>query len=820
LRRAGKGEPRTSLAKTANDIVYHLRLAVRSLRRRPLFAAVAIITISLGIGGTAAIYAVVDGVLLNPLPYRDPDALVTVSVRRDGSPSLQRDMSPPDVADLLAQSPSLEHLVGYQPLSVTLAGDGEPTLLDAARLSEGMLAVFGVAPALGRDLSADETGFGAPRFVVISHSLWRDRFGMSPDVIGRSIELGSAGTPYQIIGVAPEGFEFPGRTRMWLPHRFSSPESCGRACHTWWTIGRLAQNATLASFASEAHTIAANLSRLYPESNAGKGFVVRTLKEQIVGPVQAQLWILLVAVSVVLLIACANVANLILVRAYGRTGEFAMRAALGASRWQLTRQLMTESAVLAIVGGAVGVIIAVAGVDVLALASAGLIPRMSEITIDSSVLLFSLGLVVAVTLLISLSPVVHVTRVSLSENLGRVGRGSDSSIVGRRFRSVAIGLEVALSVVLVSGAGLLARSFDELHSVDLGFETSNLLRITLSKGGGLEEVRTFYRTLEERVASIPGVESVGSIYGAPLGPGHTRATLRIEGQPEPEPGTETLAGIRAVSPHYLETVQIPLVRGRSLGPSDDVDPLPVALVNETFVRENFPHEDPLGQRFQVLTDQGYGSPVWTIVGVVRDIRSEALTQEPIAETYVPHGHFGPGFMTLTVRTVPGAGAVLPAIRAEVRALDPRMPLRQVETLSQAIGTETASTRLLMLLAGLFAAVALTLAGVGLYGVLAYLVSRRAHEIGVRMALGARAAKVTGTVLGEGLRIVALGALVGLAASFMTNRVLTTLLYGVTPQDPWVLVLVLVTVLLIASAAMFVPAWRASRVDPVEVLRSQ
>ncbi len=820
LRRTADPRSRSGLSEAAHDVVYDLRVAARGLRKRPLFAAVAVVTTSLGIGTTAAIYAVVDGVLLKPLPYRESGGLVTVSVLREGSAGVQRDMSPPDVADLLDQSSSLEYLVGYQPISVALAGDAQPELLDAARLSEGLLTVFHLTPVLGRDLRADETGFGAPRFVVISHSLWKDRFGMSQDVVGQSIELGSSGTRYEIIGVAPEGFEFPGHTKMWLPHRFNSPESCGRACHTWWTVGRLAPNSTVASLANEARAIADNLSRAYPESNAGKGFVVQTLQDQLVGPIRARLWILLGAVSLVLLIACANVANLMLIRARGRTNEFAMRTALGASKWQLVRQLVTESAVVAVVGGAVALIIAGAGVEVFVQTSAGLVPRVSEITIDGSVLLFSFGLMVAVTLLTSASPAIHLTRTAPSENLGHAGRGSDSGFVGSRFRSLVIAVEVALSVILLSGAGLLARSFGALRSVDLGFETRDVLRITLSKGGGLEEVRTFYRSLEEKVTSLPGVESVGSIYGAPLGPGHTTAKLRIDGRPEPEPGTETLAGIRAISPHYLETAQITIVRGRTLTPSDDVDPLPVAVVNETFVRENFRDGDPLGKRVEVLTDQGYGSPIWTIVGVVQDIRSEALTQEPIAEIYVPHGHFGPGYMTLTVRTVPGAGSVLPAIRAEVHSLDPRLPLRQVETVSQAIAAETASERLLTILACFFAAVALTLAAVGLYGVLAYLVARRTREIGVRIALGARPAKVAGTVLSEGFRIVALGALAGLGASVMSGRVLAALLYDVTPQDPWVLALVLVALLLTGAAAMFIPAWRASRVDPVEALRSQ
>jgi putative ABC transport system permease protein len=382
-----------------------------------------------------------------------------------------------------------------------------------------------------------------------------------------------------------------------------------------------------------------------------------------------------------------------------------------------------------------------------------------------------------------------------------------------------IGFEVSLTVVLLSGAGLLARSFGQMYAVDLGFDTSDVLRITISKGGELEEVRSFYRTLEERIASLPGVESVGSIYGAPLGPGHTTAELRIEGRPAPEPGAETLAGIRAVSPRYLETARIPLVHGRLLATSDDSDPLPVAVVNETLVEENFPQEDPLGQQVRVLTDQGYGSPAWTIVGVVGDIHSESVTQESIAEIYVPHGHFGPGYMTVTVKSLPGSGPLLPAIRSEIRALDPRIPVRQVETVSEAIGRETAPTRFLMLFAVLFAVVAATLAGIGLYGVLAYLVSCQERDIGVRMALGARTSKVTWFVLSDGLRIVLLGSAVGIAASILSGRVLDALLFNVRPNDPLVLLAVLAVLLLIGLAAMLVPALRASKIDPVEALRS-
>ncbi len=805
----------------------HLRLfaqlaqqTIRAACKRPLFSATAAITLALGIGANAAIFSVVNSVLLEPPDYQDSASLITVSTAWENHPDASRRdaMAPPDVADLLDLSPSIASLVGYQPMSVTLTGLGNPELLSAVRLSEGMLNVFRLRPHLGRDILASEHGYGAPRVAVISHSFWAGQFGMAMDAIGRRLELNDVS--YEVIGVAPEGFEYPGRTSVWIPHRFNSPEGLNRKSHTWETIGRLADGATVGAAQAEIDAIASSLSRTYPDSNAEKGFLVETLHNRIVGDVRSELWILLGTVGVVLLIACANVTNMLLIRASERAGEAAVRFALGASRLRLSIQMLTESGVLAVAGGCLGVLLAFGGVELFKLTSSGAIPRADEVAIDGHVLLFTLGIVVVVTLMAGLGPTLLVLRGSLPANLTHTARGSDSHKFGHHMRRLLLGVEVALSVVLLAGAGLLLRTLQQLHAVDLGFETRGIVRFSLYHGGEREEVRTFYRTLERNITALPGVEAVGSIYGAPLGPAHTTAEVNLVDEPPPAPGRETYAGIRAVSPGYLEAARVPLVRGRGLTQRDDVDPQTVAVVNETFVRENFPAEEPLGRRVQMMTDFGNGMPTWTIVGVVEDIRSESLRRSPVAEIYVPHGKVGTGFMTVTVRGSDEAEALVPAIRAEVLALEPRMPLRGVGTIEDSIRQEMAPTRFGLLIGTLFASLALVLAAVGLYGVLGYLVSQRTREIGVRVALGACADSIVRMVVYEGLRIVLIGAVLGCMIALVSGGLLEALLFSVSPWDPWTFVFALAVLFAAALAAMVIPARRASRVDPIDALRAE
>jgi predicted permease len=790
-----------------------LKFSLRSLSRRPGFTITAILVIAIGAGATTAIFSVVNGVLLKPLDYKESRDLVTVGVDPAGRPTDVIDfMSPPDVADLQAESSALMTLVGYTSRNVALTGSGEPTLVAVAIVSDGLLATFRLTPVQGRDIRADETGPGAPRVAVISHALWRERFGMAPEVLGRVIEFG--GRRFEIVGVAPEGFSYPGRTQVWVPHRIN-PESCGRRCHTWRTIGRLSPGATVASAQGQADVIAGRLSEAYPESNFEKGFVVLSLQDWVVGDARAGLWILLGTVTVLLLIACANVSNLLLIRASDRTGEIAVRTALGASRRRVAMQVTVEGAVLTVAGGALGLLMAAWGVEVFRLTSAGIVPRAAEVSVDGTVLGFTLGLIVAVTLLFAVIPAVFLIRVPLSASLAHAGRRSGTGPIGNRFRRTLVGIEVALSVTLLIGAGLLLRSFGQLYAVELGFETRDIVRFTVTLPS---DIRTFYRTLEEQVAAVPGVESVGSIYGAPLGVGHTTSVVLVDGRPEPEPGHETYSAIRGVTPGYLETARIPVIRGRAIGPADDIGSVPVGVINQAFARENFPGEEPLGKRVRIKTDMGYGSPYWTIVGIVGDIRSEALAQAPVPEIYVPIARFGGGLMTVTVRTAPGFGAALPEIRSAVYSAYPDLPLRGVETVSEAVQREVAPTRFYLLLLGFIAILALTLAAVGLYGVLQYLVSRRTREFGVRIALGAAPGELARMVTFEMLRPASLGVLSGLAVSLWAGRMLEAFLYRVSPRDLWTFAAVPVVLLLVALLAVLLPARRASRTEPIEALR--
>ncbi len=795
-----------------------LRFAVRSLLRRPGFTGVVVLTLGLGVGANTAIFSVVNGVLLEPLPYPDAHELVTVGVAPDGPDDEPGHMSYPDLADLEAENPALDVLVGYSTSSLTLTGLGEPRIVETARVSGGLLGLFRLAPVVGRDVRRDEFGADAARVVVLGHGFWERNFAASPDVLGRPVELN--GVAYEVVGVAPEGFDFPEGSELWTPRRIS-PEGCGRGCHTWRVVGRLAPGATLEAARAASARIAANLTEAYPETNTGKRFAVDGLQDRMVGSVRRGLWLVLGAVGLVLLIACANVANLLLVRASSRAGEVAVRAALGAGRGRLAVQVLVESAVLAAAGGAAGLGVAFGGVELLRRVSPGTIPRIDQVGIDATVLLFAGGLVLLTTLLFGLSPAFHLARTSITDTLVKSGRGSGGER-GSRSRAILLAAEVALSLVLLVGAGLLLRTFDQLYAVDPGFETREVVRFTLSlppsRYDTLPEIRAFYRALEERVRALPDVEEVGSIYGAPLGRGNVIGEVLVEGRPEPPPGERLFAALRPVSPEYLETLRIPLIRGRLLEPSDDVDAEPVAVVSRRFAESVFPGEDPLGEEVRITIDMGHGSPFWRIVGVVGDVRSSALTREPRAEIYVAHGQFGPGYMTVTVRSIPGAGALLPALRAEVRALDPNLPLIGPETMEEAIGRQVAPTRFYLLLVGLFAGVAALLAGVGLYGVASYLVSRRTREIGLRVALGAGRSEIVGMVVAQGLRPAALGVALGLAAALAGGRILESLLYNVAPRDPGIFVGVTVLVAGLVMAATWLPARRATRVDPMEALR--
>ena len=766
-RPVSQGTRRGAVSTSLGLLAKELRFAVRSLARSPGFSLMAVATLALGVGANTAIFSVVNGVLLRPLAYPEPERIV--SVLSEWRPETElSSMSYPDLVDLERESPSIEWISGWGDTSMTLTELGEPVVLSVTRVTRGLLAIFGVAPVLGRDIRADEFGPNGPAVVVIGHGFWQARFAGRADVLGETLHLN--GYAYEVVGVAPPGFDFPEAAALWIPRRLD-PEDCARGCHSMRGVGRLAKGATLESASAEAERIAANLREAYPETNTNKAFRVESLRERIVGDVRGGLLLLLGAVGLVVVIACANVANLLLVRASTRTTEIAIRTAIGASRARLVGQSLVESGVLAVCGGASGLLLARLSLELLPRLATGM-PRMESIVIDDSVLLFTLGTVVLVTLLFGLAPAFSLMRSSVRSGLGSLGAGESGG--KQRFRGVLLAGEVALSAVLLVGAGLLLRSFVALYTVDVGFETRDITRFNLvlpeTRYDSLEKIRAFYRDLEERIAGIPGVESVGSIWGPPLGSGHATGTVLVAGRPEPAPEDEQEVSVHAVSPGWLETMRVPLLKGRTLKPRDDLGPPEVALANEAFVRALFPDEDPIGKKFRVTVSLGYGSPAWTLVGVIGNLRSRAIDAEPVPEIYVPHGVYGPENLTVTVRGRPGASSALPAIRALLQEKDAEVPMYRVETVQEAVARHVAPTRFYLVLVGVFAALAAVLAAVGLYGVVAYSASRRTREIGLRVALGAERASILRMVVSEGVAPALAGLLIGLGAAYLGGRV--------------------------------------------------
>jgi len=791
------------------------RFAIRSLMRRPGFATVAVLTLALGVGANTAMFSVVSAVLLKPLSYIDPNGLVMVWSQRATSLDGRGDMSLPDLEDA-ALLPAFESLVGQRAGTVTITLGGEAEVVPTGRVTDGLLRAFRLSPYLGRDITRDDNLPGSPLVVVVGFRFWQDRLGGQDDVIGTSLEL--SGSSFQIVGIAPPRFSFPENTQIWLARRV--PQGCARACHTLYTIGRLTPGVTAEAANAQLQTLAARLSADYPDSNFGKVFRAVRLGDDLVADVRSALWFILGAVSLVLLIACANVANLLLVRSETRRGEIAVRAALGASRSRLAGEVLAESVVLSLAGALIGVLLASLGLVLVRRIPAGILPRIETVTLDAPVLLFTLGVSMIVALFFGMGPALMQARGSLASSLVSTQR-SGHSRHARRFRSALLAFEVALSLVLLTGAGLVLKSFDRMYRVELGFETQHVTRFQVMLTGEeyrpIDAIVGFFGRLEERLTAIPGVESVGSVYGAPFGSENISGEVLVEGRPPAEPGQKLFGSMHAATPGYAHTAGIPLVRGRWIEATDGVSSLPVAVVSEEFARRVFPDQDPIGQRLRVTADFGYGSHIWTVVGIAGDVK-RGVQQDPLPELYVPLPQFGPGQLHVLLRTQAGAAPPMQQIREIVRQLDPGLPVRSLETVSAAVSREVAPTRFYMLMLAIFAGIAVVLASVGLYGVVAYLVSRRTREIGVRIALGARRQQVIGLVLRQGMQPAALGLVVGLLLTLALGRLASSLLFQVSPRDPTIMAAVTAVLSVVALVAVLLPARRASRIDPIKALR--
>lgn len=819
--RGGSGRAPGFLADLGQDLRYGLRM----LARAPGFTAVALLALVLGIGANSAIFSVVNSVLLRRLPFRQPEALMMVweDATHLGFP--ENTPSAANFRDWREQNTVFDGLVAFAFRSFNLTGGAaEPERLDGRRISAGTFALLGVTPLLGRNFLPEEDRPGA-NVVLLSHGLWQRRFGADPHIVGRAITLD--GESRTVVGVMPRLVELPNlegwTDQLWVPLAFTPEEADNRGNHYLWVLGRLKPGVTRAQAQAEMTTVMARLEKQYPAENTRMGIKVRPLHDQLVGDIRPALLVLLGAVGFVLLIACANVANLLLARAAGRQREMAVRLALGAVRSRLTRQFLTESLLLAALGGAGGLVLAWSGLALLKHLIPAAVAQAEHIALDGRVVLFTAGLSLATGLLFGLFPALQASSGNLSETLKEGGRDGSSGRRGQRLRSLLVVAEVAISFLLLIGAGLLIASFVHLLKLDPGYRTDHLLTLKLTLGPtkypDREQRVAFFREVTRRVRALPGVVSVAAASNLPLTYYGDSMPIGVEGRADPPPDQMPDVIFRVVSPGYFETMGIRLVQGRDVHDSDTADKPRVAVISEKMAQHFWPGENPLGKRFKpgsVTSD----SPWREVVGVVRDVRQNDFLAAPKMQMYFSHEQVvSLASNALVVRTSMDPLSLGTAIRNTVWSIDREQPVSDLRTMEELVASAVARQRFSALLLGVFAGVALILAAVGIYGVMSYTVSQRTREIGLRMALGAQRGDVLRMTVQQGLRLVALGLALGLVAAFALTRVMASLLHGVSATDPLTFGGIALLLLLVAALASYLPALRASRVDPMEALRN-
>ncbi len=802
-----------------------LRYGSRMLLKHPGFTVVAVIALALGIGANTAIFSVVNAVLLRPLPFAEPDRLMVVYESRTDRGGTRSSVSYPDFADWRDQNTVFERMSTYRDTDFVLTGDGEPARLHTGVVNADLFPLLGATPILGRPFRTEEDKPGeGGRVVLLSQQLWQHRFNGDPNIVGKSLVLN--GKSYSVVGVMPQGFHFPVDAApfdLWTTVAVDSEMFPQRGAHYMHVLARLKPGVTLAQAKAEMEGIASNLERQYPDENSHRGVAIVPALDSLVGDVRPALLILLGAVGLVLLIACVNVANLLLARATTRHKEMAIRAALGASRLRVVRQLLTESILLSLAGGALGLLVALWGTGILVSLSTDDLPRAAQIGLDVRVLGFTLLVSLITGIVFGLVPAIQSSRTDLTESLKEGGRGSTEGAGQNRLRAALVVGEVAIAIVLLAGAGLLIQSLRHLRQVSPGFDPHNVLSFSI----GLPEVRykpqqqvEFYRQLKARLESLPGVRSASAIMPLPLSGDRMGVTFETEGRPIAKgelPATE----IRIIGLDYFKTMGIPLKKGRDFTERDDKKAPPVIIVNEAFAKQYFPGEDAVGKLIKpsISSDDedDASTKMREIVGVVGDVKHLKLNAEADPEAYEPHAQLTFD-MTMLVKTETDPRALVSAVQSELRAMDKDLPAYDVKTLDEYLATAVAQPRFNALLLGIFAGLALILTAVGLYGVMNYSVTQRTHEIGIRVALGAQQQDVLKMVVRQGMTLTCIGIGVGLVGAYFLTRLLETMLFGVSATDPLTFVVISVILAGVALGACFVPARRATNVDPMIALR--
>jgi predicted permease len=814
-----------------NTLPKDLHYGVRMLAKHPGVTAIAVLTLALGIGANTAIFSVVNAVLLNPLPYREPDALVSLW---ENVPTHGRwRVAPANFFDWKKQNTVFQDVAAFGANSLTLTGDGEPEQLTGARVSAGYFTVVGADPILGRAFVPEEHEPGKEQVVILSHAFWQRRYGADRNIINRTITLDGAN--YTVVGVMPPGI-YPAwpttsgkltfdeqQHQFWTPMSFTPLWAGLRTAHVLGVIARLKPGVSFEQARTEMNTIAARLEQEYPQ-NRGEGIIVNQFMNEVVGNIRPALFTLMGAVGLVLLIACANVAGLLLAQHAGRSKEIAIRSALGAGRFRLVRQFFVEGLLLSFFGTASGLVIATLGTKALLQFVPAGVPRLAQVGLDWRVLGFTMLISLATCLIFGLIPAWHASKPDLHTALEQSGRTSGPGASRLRFRQLLVVFQVSIAVMLVISAGLLIKSFWVLQRVDPGFQAEGVLsaglNLPMSKYADPGQINNFHKQVLERISAVPGVKSATIAYDDPL---HSNwlDSFEIEGRAA-SPEQSLSANFIPVGPDYFDTVGVRLAAGRKFTPQDDQDHPGVAIVNEAFVRHYFPNENPLGQRMRpsppgrIWKNERLAS--FEIVGVVRDVKLAGLEAPSEPAYYLPSSQAPLQDMTILVRTTIDPLSLVGPVRQAVLSIDPSQPISNISTLEKVVDESIAQRRLNMLLMGLFGGVAMLLSAVGIYGLLSHAVTQRTQELGIRMALGAQVGDVLKLVLRQGMMLALAGEAIGLIGAFALTRLIRGLLFGVTPNDATTFVAVAGVLTIVALLACYLPARRATKVDPLIALR--